>query len=124
MPAVVVRDRDYLIASIDSALTDGEITQLGDALPRQVGRFHARAVIVDAAALDVIDSFVSRSLSTTARANALQGAITVVIGIRPDVAAAMSRCGLRIDPVVTAHDLDAALALLDSDSDRKDARRC
>ena len=112
MPAAVLRHREYLIASIDAALTDGEITGLGDALLVQVARYRARAVIVDVAALDVIDSFVSRSLSTTARANALQGAMTVVIGIRPDVAAAMTRCGLGIDPVVTAQDLDAALALL------------
>ena len=114
MPASILRQRDYLIASIDSVLTDAEVEDLRDVLLQLVARHRARAVIVDVAGLDVIDSFVSRSLSMTARTNELQGATTVVIGIRPDVAAAMTHGGFTLDPVRTALDFEAALALLDS----------
>lgn len=113
MPVSILKQREYLIASVQSALTDTEVIELRDALLRDVAKHRARGVIVDVAALDVIDSFVSRSLSTVARTNRLRGATTVVVGIQPDVAAAMSQFGLRLDAVETALDLEAGLELLD-----------
>jgi rsbT antagonist protein RsbS len=113
MTVSILKQREYLIASVQSALTDTEVIELRDALLREVARHRARGVIVDVAALDVIDSFVSRSLSTVARTNKLRGAKTVVVGIQPDVAAAMSQFGLTLDAVHTALDLEAGLELLD-----------
>ena len=114
MTVSILKQRDYLIASVQSTLTDTEVVELRDALLEEVAKHRARGVIVDVAALDVIDSFVSRSLSTVARTNRLRGAKTVVVGIRPDVAVAMSQFGLRLDEVHTALDLEAGLELLDS----------
>jgi rsbT antagonist protein RsbS len=113
MAVSILKQRDYLIASVQSALTDTEVIELQDALLREVAKHRARGVIVDVAALDVIDSFVSRSLSVVARTNRLRGAKTVVVGIQPDVAVAMSQFGLRLDAVDTALDLEAGLQLLD-----------
>jgi rsbT antagonist protein RsbS len=113
MPVSILKQRQYLIASVQSALTDTEVIELRDALLAEVAKHRARGIIVDVAALDVIDSFVSRSLSTVARTNRLRGAKTVVVGIQPDVAAAMSQFGLRLDAVETALDLEAGLAVLD-----------
>ncbi len=73
MGVSILKQRDYLIASIQSALTDTEVVQLRDALVAEVARHRSRGVIVDVAALDVIDSFVSRSLSTVAQSNRLLG---------------------------------------------------
>ena len=114
MAVSILKQRDYLIASIQSALTDTEVIELRDALLAEVARHRSRGVIVDVAALDVIDSFVSRSLSTVARTNRLRGAKTVIVGIRPDVAVAMSRFGLRLDAVHTALDLESGLEYLDA----------
>lgn len=113
MTVSILKQREYLIASIQSALTDTEVIELRDALVHEVARHRARGVIVDVAALDVIDSFVSRSLSTVARTNTLRGARTVVVGIQPDVAAAMSLFGLRLDAIEIALDLEGGLELLD-----------
>ena len=114
MPVSILKQRDYLIASIQSNLTDTEVVELRDALIEQVIRHRSRGVIVDVAALDVIDSFASRSLTTVARTNRLRGARTVVVGIQPDVAAAMSQFGLELDGIETALDLEAGLELLDT----------
>jgi rsbT antagonist protein RsbS len=114
VPVSILKQRDYLIASIQSNLTDTEVVELRDALIEQVIRHRSRGVIVDVAALDVIDSFVSRSLTTVARTNRLRGARTVVVGIQPDVAAAMSQFGLELDGIETALDLEAGLELLDT----------
>ncbi len=113
MAVSILKQREYLIASVQSALTDTEVIELRDALLSGVMKHRSRGVIVDVAALDVIDSFVSRSLSTVARTNRLRGAKTVVVGIQPDVAVAMSQFGLRLDAVETALDLEAGLELLD-----------
>ena len=113
MSVSILKQRDYLIASVQSALTDTEVVALRDSLLLEVSRYRSRGVIVDVAALDVIDSFVSRSLTTVARTNRLRGARTVVVGIRPEVAVAMSQFGLRLDAVETALDLEAGLELLD-----------
>jgi rsbT antagonist protein RsbS len=109
----ILKQRDFLIASIQSALTDTEVVEFREALLVDVAKHRARGVIVDVSALDVIDSFVSRSLNTVARTNRLRGAKTVVVGIQPDVAVAMSQFGLRLDGVHTALDLEAGLELLD-----------
>ena len=113
MAVSILRQRQYLIASIQSDLTDTEVVELRDALIAEVIRHRARGVIVDVTALDVIDSFVSRSLTTVAQTNRMRGARTVVVGIQPAVAAAMSQFGLELDGIETALDLEAGLELLD-----------
>jgi rsbT antagonist protein RsbS len=62
--------------------------------------------------LDVIDSFVARALRTIAITARLRGAKTVIVGIQPDVAIAMVQFDLNLEPLHTALDLDAALAML------------
>jgi rsbT antagonist protein RsbS len=114
MAVSILKQRDYLIASVQSALTDHEVVELRDALLAEVAKHRARAIIVDVGALDVIDSFVSRSLAIVARASRLRGARMVVVGIRPEVAVTMSQFGLRLDAVETALDLEAGLELLDA----------
>jgi rsbT antagonist protein RsbS len=109
----ILKHRNYLIASIQSALSDSEVLELRDDLADQIGRHRARGVIVDVAALDVIDSFVARSLRTIALMARLRGAATVIVGIQPDVAVAMVQFRLNLDPLQTALDLDEAVALLD-----------
>jgi rsbT antagonist protein RsbS len=113
MPVSILKQRQYLIASIQSDLTDTEVVELRDALLEEVAKHRSLGVIVDVAALDVIDSFVSRSLTTVARTNRLRGAKMVVVGIRPEVAVAMSQFGLRLDAIDTALDLESGLELLD-----------
>jgi rsbT antagonist protein RsbS len=113
MSVAVLRQGDYLIASIQSDLTDSEILALRDDLIERVGRYRARGIVVDVTALDVIDSFLARSLRSIAVAAQLRGAPTVVVGIRPDVAIAMVHFDLNLEPLSAALDLDEAIELLD-----------
>jgi len=109
----VLRQGDYLIASIQSDLTDSEVVELREELLERVGRFRCRGVIVDVGALDVIDSFVARALTAIATTARLRGAETVIVGIRPDVAIAMVHFDIDLRPLRTALDLDGGLAELD-----------
>jgi rsbT antagonist protein RsbS len=109
----ILKQRDYLIASIRAALTDEDLKHLRDALVAQVGEYRSRGVIVDVTALDVMDSFAVRTLRDLAHMTRLRGAETVIVGIQPEVAFAMTQLGLRLEGVAAALDLEEGLAYLD-----------
>lgn len=113
MSVAILRQGDYLIASIQVDLSDSQVLELRDELSERIGRARARGLIIDVAALDVIDSFVARSLGSIAITARLRGAETVITGIEPDVAIAMVQFDLDLAPLRTALDLDEALSLLD-----------
>src|SRR5438067_13207190 len=112
MAVPILKQGHYLIASIQAALSDSDVLQLQDDLVEQVGRFRSRGIIVDVTALDVMDSFASRSLRGIAHMTRLRGAETVIVGIQPEVAFAMVQLGLNLEGVSTALDLEEGLALL------------
>lgn len=113
MLVAILQQRNYLIASIQFDLSDAQVLQLRDDLSERIGRARARGLIIDVGALDVIDSFVARSLGSIAITARLRGAETVIVGIEPDVAIAMVQFELDLEPLRTALDLDEALSLLD-----------
>jgi rsbT antagonist protein RsbS len=108
----IMKQGDVLIASMQEALTDRALVQLRDELSDRVGRFRARAVVIDVTALDVLDSFATRTILGIAHTARLRGARTVVVGIQPDVAFAMVQLGLTLEGVETALDLEEGVALV------------
>lgn len=109
----ILTQGSYLIVSIHAALDDSQMTRLQRDLIDQVGRQRSRAIIVDVSALDVLDSFGTRTLAQLAHAAQLRGAVTVIVGIAPEIAIAMVRLSLQSDFVHTALDLEEGLVLLD-----------
>ena len=112
MPVPVLKQGDYLIASVQSVLSDADLVQLRDDLADRVGKTRSRGVIIDVTVLDVIDSFATRTLSAVAHMLRLRGADTVIVGIQPEVALAMVQLGLSLEGVATALDLEEGLAYL------------
>jgi rsbT antagonist protein RsbS len=113
MAVPILKQSNYLIATIQSVLTDADLVQLRDALVDRVGKFRSRGVIIDVTSLDVLDSFASRTLRDLAYMIRLRGAETVIVGIQPEVAFAMVQLGLTLEDVTTALDLEEGLAYLD-----------
>jgi rsbT antagonist protein RsbS len=113
-PALVsiLREGDNLIASIHTALDDSEMVRFQRNLIEQIGQHRSRGVIIDVAALDVLDSFGSRTLRSIAEMARLRGAETVIVGIQPDVAFAMVELGLGTGAVHAALDLEEGLEYL------------
>ena len=113
-PALVSiqRQGETLVASVNTALDDSEMLRFQADLIRQIGEHRARGVIIDVAALDVLDSFGSRTLRGIAEMARLRGAVTVVVGIQPDVAYAMVCLGMDMGSIATALDLEEGLAHL------------
>jgi len=112
MAVPILKQGPYLIATVQTALNDRDLSDLRDALVDRVGRFRSRGVIVDVTALDVMDSFAARTLRDLAHMARLRGAHTVIVGIQPEVAFAMVQLGLTLEEIATALDLEEGLAYL------------
>jgi rsbT antagonist protein RsbS len=112
MTVPILKQGDYLIATVQAALSDAELVELRQKLTERTGQFRARGVIVDVTALDVLDSFAARTLRDLAQTARLRGAETVIVGIQPEVAFAMAQLGLTLEGVLTALDLEEGLEFL------------
>jgi rsbT antagonist protein RsbS len=109
----ILRQGPYLIASVHTALDDSQLVRFQQDLVELIGQKRARGVVIDVAALDVLDSFATRTLRDMGEMARLRGAITVIVGIQPEVAFAMVRLGMDTGTVSTALDLEEGLAFLD-----------
>jgi rsbT antagonist protein RsbS len=109
----ILKQGSYLIATIQSALTDADLLQLRDELTTRVGRFRSLGVVIDVTVLDVMDSFAVRTLRSTVHILKMRGAETVIVGIQPEVAFAMVQLGVTLDREATALDLEEGLVFLD-----------
>ena len=124
-PALVsiLRQGSYLIASIHTALDDSQLLRFQRDLIDSIGKYRSRGVIIDVAALDVLDSFGLRTLRNMAEMARLRGAVTTIVGIQPDVAFAMVELGLDTGSVQTALDLEEALEYLPGEVGARGAQR-
>ena len=113
MEVPILKQGNYLIASIQAALSDADLLRLRDDLAQRVGKFRSKGVIIDVTVLDVMDSFAVRTLRSIGQILKMRGAETVIVGIQPEVAFAMVQLGLSLTDVWTALDLEEALAFLD-----------
>ncbi len=108
----ILRQGCYLIASIHTALSDSQLIRFQEDLIDQIGRQRSRAVIIDVAALDVLDSFGSHTMRNITEMTRLRGAVPVIVGIQPDVAFAMVSLGIDTGSVHATLDLEEALSYL------------
>jgi rsbT antagonist protein RsbS len=112
LPASILSQGSNLIVSIHAALDDEQLVRLQRDLLERVGRDRSRGILIDVAALDVLDSFAARTLADLAYMAQLRGARTVVVGIAPEVAMTLVRLGVRIPLTQTALDLEEGLEWL------------
>ena len=108
----ILKQGGYLIVTVQPAATDTDFLRLREDLLGMVCAVRARGVIIDVTALDVLDSFASRSLKSLAQMVKLRGADTVIVGIQPEVAFAMIQLGLTLPGIATALDLEEGLLTL------------
>lgn len=108
----IMKQEDFLIASIQGELSDAELVALRDQLVGKVRQYRSRGVLIDVTVLDIMDSFAARTLRSIANMTKLLGAETVVAGIQPDVAMSMVQLGLTLEGSILAMDLEDGLSIL------------
>ena len=112
MQIPILKIGDIFITSIQVALTDREAIQFQDDVLAEVARTDAKGLVIDITALDVVDSFMARTLNDTANMVQLMGVQAVIVGMRPLVALTLVEMGRRLVGVETALNLEKGLARL------------
>ncbi|WP_007516887.1 MULTISPECIES: STAS domain-containing protein [Pseudofrankia] len=108
----ILKMGNLLLVSIQVDLQDQLALALQDDLSERIVATSARGVLIDISALEIVDSFIGRMLSTIASLSRLLDAETVVVGMRPAVAITLVELGLHMPGVRTALTLEHGLALL------------
>src|SRR6478672_2092796 len=106
---------DLLLVSIQIDLDDHTALALQDDLSDRIVTTGARGVLIDISALEIVDSFIGRMLSTIASVAKVLDADTVVVGMRPAVAITLVELGLSLHGVRTALDVERGIRLLSID---------
>ncbi|GAB2971388.1 STAS domain-containing protein [Amycolatopsis acidiphila] len=125
MPGVpIVKLHDVLLVTIQDELLDYSVDELQQQITEQVVEQQARGVLIDISVLDVVDSFLARTLHDIAAATSLLAAKTVVVGMRPAVAITLVELGLVLAGLQTALSVEEALDILhEGGRPRRTARR-
>jgi rsbT antagonist protein RsbS len=101
-----------LLASIQIELRDTIADAFQEDILDTIGRTGATGLVIDITGLEMVDSYVARVLANTGRMATLMGTDTVVVGMRPVVAATLVRMGFRMEGVRTALDVEDGLSLV------------
>ena len=108
----ILRLGDILLVSIQIDLEDQTALALQEDLSERIVATGARGVIIDITALEIVDSFIGRMLSTVASVSRVLDARTILVGMRPAVAITLVELALSLPGVETALDVERALIRL------------
>lgn len=103
---------DCLLVAIQEDLDDRMVIALQERLTERIARTGVRGVLIDISALEVVDTFIGRTLANIARMARVLGAVSVLVGMRPAVAITLVELGMRLEEVRTALDVDRGLRLI------------
>jgi rsbT antagonist protein RsbS len=108
----ILRMGEFLLVTIQVDMHDQLAVQLQDDLTNRIAQTGARGVLIDISSLDVVDSFIGRTLSDIAAMSRVLDAETVVVGMQPAVAITLVELGLSLPGVRTALDVERGMELL------------
>jgi rsbT antagonist protein RsbS len=100
-----------LLATIQVELHDTVVDAFQGDVLEQIEKTSSRGLIIDISALETVDSYVARMLANTAKMAKLMGTETVIVGMRPAVAATLVRMGYFMQGIHTALSLEEGLEL-------------
>ena len=108
----ILRVGQNLLATVHIELRDAVAEAFQEDILTELEHRRAAGLIIDLSGIDVVDTYVARILSETGRMAKLMGTDTVLVGIRPDIAATLIRMGYAMDGVLTALNVDDGLETL------------
>jgi rsbT antagonist protein RsbS len=103
---------EFLLVTIQVELHDELAIRLQNDLTNKLSKTAARGVLLDISALEIVDSFIGRSLAQIAAISRVMDATTVLVGMRPAVAITLVELGMSLFNVKTALNVDKGMLLL------------
>jgi rsbT antagonist protein RsbS len=108
----ILRMGRTLLVTVQVDMHDRMALTLQDDLTQRIVETGARGVLIDISGLDIVDSFMGRTLADIAAMASVLDAQTVVVGMRPAVAITLVELGLSLPGVKTALTVERGMALL------------
>jgi rsbT antagonist protein RsbS len=108
----ILRVGQTLLATVHIELRDHVAEAFQEDILLELEKRRAPGLVIDISGLDVVDTYVARVLSETGRMARLMGTETVLVGMRPDVAATLIRMGYAMEGVLTALNVDDGIETL------------
>lgn len=108
----ILKVGDVLLVSIQTDLNDTVANSLQESILRRIQETGASALVIDISSLGLVDSYIGRVLSETARLATLLNADVCLVGVQPSVAMTIVELGLVFDEVKTALNLELGLEFL------------
>jgi rsbT antagonist protein RsbS len=108
----ILRIGPTLLATVHVELRDAVAEAFQEDILLALEKGGATGLLIDISGLDMVDTYVARIVAETGRMARLMGATTVLVGMRPEVAATLVRMGYAMEGVRTALNVDDGLALL------------
>jgi rsbT antagonist protein RsbS len=108
----ILRVGPNLLTTVHVDLRDDVAEAFQEDILEELEKRRAGGLLVDISGLDVVDTYVARVLTETARMARLMGTSTVIVGMRPYVAATLVRMGYAMDGVQTALNVDDGIEAL------------
>jgi len=110
----ILKMGEFLLVSIQVDMHDQLALTLQDDLTATITRTNVRGVLIDISSLDIVDSFIGRTLGDIAAMARILDAETVVVGMQPAVAITLVELGVSLRGVRTALNVEKGMDLLRS----------
>jgi rsbT antagonist protein RsbS len=103
---------EFLLVTIQVELHDDLAMALQNDLTTKLAKTSARGVLLDISALEIVDSFIGRSLAQISSIARVMDATMVLVGMRPAVAITLVELGMTLSGITTALNVDKGMQML------------
>lgn len=108
----ILRMGQFLLVTVQVDMHDRLALALQDDLTNNIVKYGAKGVLIDISSLEIVDSFMGRTIGNIAGMSRILDARTVVVGMRPAVAITLVELGLSLPGVRTALTVERGIELL------------
>ncbi len=108
----ILRIGAYLLVTIQVDMHDQLAITLQKDLTERIAEVGARGVLIDISSLEIVDSFIGRTLANIASMARVLDAVTVVVGMQPAVAITLVELGMSLPGIFTALNVESGMQFL------------
>jgi rsbT antagonist protein RsbS len=108
----ILRMGGFLLVTIQVDMHDKLAMTLQDDLTNRIAEVGAKGVLIDISSLEIVDSFIGRTLANIASMARVLDAQTVVVGMQPAVAITLVELGMSLPGIHTALNVETGMEFL------------
>jgi rsbT antagonist protein RsbS len=108
----ILRMGNFLLVTIQVDMHDQLALTLQDDLTAKIADVGAKGVLIDISSLEIVDSFIGRTLANIASMARVLDAQTVVVGMQPAVAITLVELGMSLPGIKTALNVECGMEFL------------